>query len=380
MNFLAGKDLISARILRKIHRGKRLWMLPSRYVRAMFGSLILILVIGCGQLPAQVRVKCTQLPAASQQIALGMFGPEDLALDVAGERPRLIVSSQDRRALKTPGKIFQVDLVTHEINEMLRREEPDELIKSFHPHGLDLAMVDDTKVLYVVVHGKEEWIVRYTVVENELVYDKTFGLRTNEALTNPNDVDADAVGNIYVTNSSTGKSFLLNWVKSNLFGMRTTPTLRLSAKGWESVADLGKAPNGILIHGNYLLIGDSLADTVTIHPMLSSTGQKKVLAMSMPDNMSEGPDHDVLTASHNSRLSFMLHRSGFMTAGGSIFRIADIDGSPRLNKVFVTDGAMLSAPSSAVYFNNTLYIGQVFDPFILAVPVRDLEQAHVCTK
>ncbi len=351
-------------------------MAPSRYVGATFGSLILALVIGCGQLATQVRVECTQLPAASQQIALGMFGPEDLALDVAAERPRLIVSSQDRRSPKKRGKIFQADLVTHEIHEMPRRGEPDQLINSFHPHGLDLAMIDDRKVLYVVVHGTEEWIVRYTVLENELVYDKTFG--HNEDLTNPNDVDADAHGNIYVTNSSTGKSFLVNWLKSNVLGMRTTPTLRLSPKGWESVADLAKAPNGVLIHGNYLLIGDSLADTVTMHPLPGSTGQKKVLEMSMPDNMNEGPEHDVLAASHNSRLSFMLHRSEIMKAGGSIFRITDIEGSPTLNKVFITDGTMLSAPSSAVYFNNTLYIGQVFDPFILAVPVRDLKQAHVC--
>ncbi len=351
-------------------------MVHSRYIGTTCGSLILALIVGCEQLPAQVRVECTQLPAVSQQKALGMFGPEDLALDVAAERPRLIVSSQDRRSPETRGKIFQADLVTHEIHEMSRRGEPDQLINSFHPHGLDLAMIDDRKVVYVVVHGTEEWIVRYTVLENELVYDKTFG--PNEDLTNPNDVDADAHGNIYVTNSSTGKSFLINWLKSNVLGMRTTPTLRLSPKGWESVAGLAKAPNGVLIHGNYLLIGDSLADTVTIHPLPGSTGQKKVLEMSMPDNMSEGPDHDVLTASHNSRLSFMLHRSEIMKAGGSIFRITDIEGSPTLNKVFITDGTMLSAPSSAVYFNNTLYIGQVFDPFILAVHVRDLKQAHVC--
>lgn len=378
MNVPARRDLIAARLLRQTSQGRRLWMVHSRYLGATCASLILALIVGCGQLPAEVRVECTQLPAASQQIALGMFGPEDLALDVSAERPRLIISSQNRRATKTRGKIFHVDLVTHEIREMPRRGEPAQLINSFHPHGLDLAMIDDRKVLYVVVHGTEEWIVRYTVLENELVYDKTLG--PNEELTNPNDVDADAHGNIYVTNSSTGKSFLVNWLKSNVLGMRTTPTLRLSPKGWESVADLAKAPNGVLIHGNYLLIGDSLADTVTIHPLPGSTGQKKVLEMSMPDNMSEGPDHDVLTASHNSRLSFMLHRSEIMTAGGSIFRITDIEGSPTLNKVFITDGTMLSAPSSAVYFNNTLYIGQVFDPFILAVPVRDLKQAHVCAK
>jgi len=355
-------------------------MAPSRYVGATFGSLILALVIGCGQLATQVRVECTQLPAASQQIALGMFGPEDLALDVAAERPRLIVSSQDRRSPKKRGKIFQADLVTHEIHEMPRRGEPDQLINSFHPHGLDLAMIDDRKVLYVVVHGNKEWIVRYTVVDNELVYDESFGSKTDDELTNPNDVDADGRGDFYVTNSSTGKNILLHWLKSNLLGMRTAPTLHFSPKGWEPVADLGKAPNGVLVRENYLLVGDALADTVTIYPLQSSNAKKKVLAMSMPDNISEGPDNDVLIASHNSKLSFMLHRSELMTAGGSIFRITDIGGKPTLNEVFLTDGTMLSSPSSAVYFNNTLYVGQVFDPFILAVPVRDLNQTHVCAR
>jgi hypothetical protein len=94
---------------------------------------------GCASTPS-TPVPCHRWPDTKEkQTSIQMDGPEDLAVDAFHGRPRLIISSLNRReGDATLGKIFQMDLQTKAITELPRANEPEEIKRTFRPHGLDL--------------------------------------------------------------------------------------------------------------------------------------------------------------------------------------------------------------------------------------------------
>ena len=330
---------------------------------------------------ATTIVQCKQIPAPQEQEKLGMYGPEDLALDTSNGRPRLIVSSHDRRHPNSLGKIFQVNLETNLVTELDREDEPKLLGNDFRPHGINLQRIDNETYLYVVVHGKRgwfsqaQWIVRYFVREDHLKYDEQFGMKEDTTLlTRPNDVQGIGRDSFYVTNlSSSAIDPIIYW--------HTAPALHFADNQWATVEPFKGNGNGIIVINDQVLIADDRTDQIIAIPLSGLPSEPHIFAsISVPDNINYGPDDDILIASHDSGVKLALHGLLRTQSGGSIVRAKLTGNPPLIHKLFMTDGAPLSTPSSAVYHHGTLYVGQVYDPFILSVPITNLEGTYSCQK
>ena len=356
-----------------------------------FVALFFLLALGGCASVASTPVPCHRWPdTREKQTSIQMDGPEDLAIDTFHGRPRLIISSLDRRGDETTlGKIFQIDLETKEITELHRDPtEPEEIRNTFRPHGLDLQRVGEETYLYVIVHGdryepKKDWVVQYRLQKDKLVYKNHFpelqGNTEEEFFIQSNDVAADGVSGFYVTNSSNTKSRMayLKW----LLRVHSAPTVHydFSTEKWQRIGSLKIHGNGVFLLKDQLLIADTEGNRIS---SLSGPnfGSEEIASddIPLPDNINRGPDDSILITSHDSIFKFIFHSLNLTSSGGSVIRATVADEKMRMHKLFVTDGKAISAPSSAVYYNGALYIGQVFDSFLLEVPVADMTKTYSC--
>lgn len=351
--------------------------LPRRF--ASLFCLLCILGQGCSSFtPASTIVQCKQWPIESEQRRVGMYGPEDFVIDIDHGAPRLLISSHNRRDSDSLGKIFEMNLETHQIHELPRINEPPALTTEFRPHGIDLKQGGEDAYLYVIVHGKKKWfsqhhwIVRYKVRDHALEYDQDFGQKTHSLLTRPNDLKAEGANGFYVTNLSAHFGDWIPW-------WHPAPTLHFDGSAWEPVGSFSGNGNGVLLHANDLLIADDMANRIVLLAGPDHTEDRTLVTVSMPDNITKGPVEDILVASHQSAFEFLSHSLLHTSSGGSIVRVNMGASEPVSQELFVTNGTPLSAPSAAVYFNGVLYVAQVFEPFILEVPIDDLSKAYSCS-
>ena len=327
-------------------------------------------------------------------MSIQMDGPEDLAVDTSYGRPRLIISSLNRRGGDTTlGKIFQMDLETKAITELPRTDEPEEIKRTFRPHGLDLRKVGEETRLYVIVHGdrhepKKDWVVQYRLQKDKLVYQNNFpGPQDNTEdsfLIQGNDVVVDRATGFYVTNSSNTKSptAYQKW----LLRVHSAPTVHynFSTEKWQRIGSLKIHGNGVFLLKDQLLIADTEGNRIS--SLSGPNFASEEIAsddIPLPDNINQGPDDSILITSHDSIFKFIFHSLNLTSSGGSVIRATVADRKMKIHKLFVTDGTAISAPSSAVYYKGTLdkgklYIGQVFDSFLLEVPVADMTETYSC--
>lgn len=352
---------------------------------ASISLFVLLLIWGCSSsrtpLDKTIKVECASIPVKNQVLATAMYGPEDLVVDTYSRKPRLIVSSSNRREESQPGKMFQIDLQSREIRELSRINEPNDLPNPFRPHGIDLQRSDSGTMLYVVLHatGNEpERVVQYQAEDDHLRFIKSFP--PDPRLVSGNDVQGVGENEFYVTNTSSSRNPFWRFLEGVL-QIKNSPTLHFNggANLWRQVGDPYVYGNGVLLVKDRLLVTDTARGQIRSMAISGFPEEEKVETISLPDNINNGTHNDILIASHNHWLSFILHRYGLLKSGGAIIR-ADLQHSHKMQDLFVTDGIPISAPSSAVYYEGVLYIGQVFDPFILAVPIpKDkLDQTYAC--
>ena len=92
-------------------------------------------------------------------------------------------------------------------------------------------------------------------------------------------------------------------------------------------------------------------------------GRSALATVKGPDNLGLGGPDGLLMASHADSLAFLRHtRSPRNLSPSHIYALDSGTGSLRL--LFADDGSRISA-SAAVRFGAALYLGQVFEPFVL---------------
>jgi hypothetical protein len=80
----------------------------------------------------------------------------------------------------------------------------------------------------------------------------------------------------------------------------------------------------------------------------------------------ETPDGKFLIASHQKFGKFMKHAKYPSKFSPSLVYMVDPQTGEK-DVVFADDGRVISAVSTAVLYNGTLYLGQVFDGFVLVI-------------
>ena len=353
---------------------------PLSFCRHASAVILLIILTSCTGVDtiSSVPVRCDIWPPKAMQESTGMYGPEDIVLDTNHTYPRLIISSLERRSpllfwLKPTGDLFEMNLHTHAITKLPRTDEPQGF--ELRPHGIDLRRIEDITYLYVVAHGarrgQPESVVRYKVLGTTLQFDQTFSQPHHPLLTRPNDVQAEANGGFYVTNLESD-----DWWPV----YPPAPVLHYAGQQWHVVGQFKANGNGVFLHENQLLVADDRTDQIVSIPLDNPEKQRTFLSLKNPDNINQGPGSDLLIASHTSTMKFFLHSYGLASPSPGSIEHVKLEGSPPLktHSVFVSDGTPLSAPSSAIWFENRLYIGQVYKPFIVDVPVSDFTQTVSC--
>ena len=317
----------------------------------------------------------------------GLPGPEDIVLDDLNPRPRLLISSTDRRHGEKRGQIYALDLRTDTVQILPRRGEPQGL--SFHPHGIDLVRDMQGKAyLYVITHREEEpdkgrarpegpahAVVRYELFPDRLEFRQLY---EDPLLVSPNDLSARPDGSIYVSNDSSKKGGLFELV----FALKRSNVVYFNGSSWIIAASSLAMANGIVALDDRVYVAVTREHkTYQFTPRPDgSLGDKKILArVRGPDNLTlhkgdlrgdeGGSDRVLLVAAHEKDMALMRHMSSSSKKSPTaIYSVGLLNGA--VTPVFKDNGSRISAGSVAVMSASRLYIGQIMDPFILGVQLK----------
>ncbi len=297
----------------------------------------------------------------------GIPGPEDMVLDGPD---RLLISSQDRRADPwPPGGIFALHMPTGAIAELPRVGEPEGL--SFHPHGIDLVRRADGEVwLYAITHRPPGELPRHAIAVYRVQRDRLEFLELLEdpLLASPNDLAATPDGQVYVSNDGSAD----HGIAEVIFALKRSTIVHRDVDGsWKLVADGLAYCNGIAVVGNRVIVASTREHTIYGFSILgdgSLTHKTSLARVKGPDNFFVA-GNDLFVACHPRALAFAAHALNPKKRSPSQVYRLDL-ASGELQLVFADDGSGISASATGIWVDQTLWIGQVFDPFVIQARVR----------
>jgi sugar lactone lactonase YvrE len=296
----------------------------------------------------------------------GIPGPEDLVLDGAD---RLLVSSQDRRTTPAPpGAVFALHMSTGLVSEMHRDGEPAGLV--LHPHGMDLVRSDDGALrLYVISHRPEgeeppHAIVVYRVEGERLAFE---ALLEDPLLASPNDLAALPDGQLYVGNDKSAGGGM----SEVILGLKRSTLVHFDGRGtWKVVAEGLAYCNGVAVVDDRVIVAATRENAIYAFERLgdgSLADRTRLARVTAPDNFFVA-GADLFVAAHPRPMAFVAHARKGKPSPSHVYRL-NLD-TQELQLLFADDGAGISASSTAIWLDQTLWIGQVFGPFVLRATVR----------
>lgn len=311
-----------------------------------------------------------------EKIAIGP-GTEDIVLDTLNSAERLLISCNQRRpGLPHFGEIVALDLSSNTKDTLTRTGEPAGLV--FNPHGIDLVKGNDGKsLLYVVNHeqvtgqkGKKNSVLVYEVTSKNLIFIKQ---HVHKLIVSPNDVAALPDGSFYATNDSKRNTIGFGWLMEKLFQVRNSRIVYCQAQG-----DCINANNKKVAYANGILIyGDLVYVAATQKKMLAEYRRqadghlvfvRNVAKLKGYDNISQVNTEHVIIAAHPSSGKFIKHaRNSKKLSPGVVYLIKLENG--KNEELFRNDGTKISGNSVAVAYQNSFYIGQVFEDWIWKVTI-----------
>lgn len=316
---------------------------------------------------------CSKHPSFNRdytRIAVGP-GPEDMALDTFGTSERLIISCSERRAEDySKNGFYQYSFSESSISRLAVINLPEEV--SLRPHGIDIGLMNGAKQLYVVNHEKNEVDFppagRQSILVFELNGDSAvFQTQlTNEILISPNDVCVDHKGGIYVSNDS-GKR---NNFFEKLFEMRKSTIVHYDGTEWNYVGNKLKYANGVGVKDNRLYVTGTQEKSIISYQIGqdgSHSDKQEIPCLKGNDNITFS-ENKLVTTSHLDFLKFMKHVGNEEKASPCAVYAVNLE-SQAIDTLYLDNGGVLSAASTGLIYNNNLYVAQVFNPFILEIPL-----------
>ncbi len=302
------------------------------------------------------------------------YGPEDFVLDTFHHRERLLISCAARRKQEPQsGSIAAYYFDGNATKPLTRLGEPSGL--QFFPHGIDLVLQTNGAVmLYAVNHEPEENYKKHSVLQYEVKGDTLLFVaqHISPLIVSPNDVAGLPDGSFYVTNDSKHTQGL-GLLFEKLFQTRRSTIVYKNPSGVYSIATKKLAyANGIAVRNDTVWIactfkGELIQYKKNADGSLQKT--KQLPGIKGMDNITFFGNDYIVMPSHPSFGKFLKHvKSSEKKSPVLVHLIGIHDNSIKL--LYATDGNSISAGSTALLRNDTLYIGQVFDPFLLKVVVE----------
>jgi arylesterase / paraoxonase len=343
--------------------------------RNVLWALLLVAVAYIGHilwLAGEFKTLSPHQPGPCQRID-GIAGGEDIALAASGERA-YVVAVDRRKKPSTDGAVWAVE-IAGEVSEtrVSVRKVTADLGFPFHPHGLDLAVVNGAARVLVVNHRSGNVFApsEDTVEIFDVVADGN--LRHRQSVRDPlliamNDVAATGDG-FYATIDHRWPTGLLRRIED--YGR-----LPLSFIAWfdgkraRRVVGGLRYANGIAVSddGSSVFVAATSDRAVFRYSRDTTTGDLKPTARfdlgTGPDNVTIAADGNIWVGAHPKMLRFLRHAGDPAVAAPSqVLRIDPADGA--VTEILLNDGKELSGAAVAVPIGDRLLLGPVFDDHLL---------------
>tara|TARA_B100000497_G_scaffold123387_1_gene155959 strand:+ start:272 stop:1285 length:1014 start_codon:yes stop_codon:yes gene_type:complete len=298
-------------------------------------------------------------------------GPEDLALDISNpSQPRIFISCSKRKGDHKYGKIQAFDINTAEVYDMnLIDYDP----APFRPHGIYLVEEDSTQYLYVITHEKEseeseiieDKIIKFSVNDKNLQFVSTVGSsKSNPLLDRTNDLHVTDNGTVFCTNP-TDVGF--SEVPANVVVIRPNGSSDIVTGGL-------LYPNGLYVEGNNLYVATAQENILYQYELnqngIAVDGSKKEVAhIAGGDNITRY-GNQLVVAHHPNIYKFVTHSMWDFDSPSGVTSYDIITGTSKM--IYGPSAKDISASSTGLIYNGQLYIAQVFEDYIVKVPLSDL--------
>lgn len=307
-----------------------------------------------------------------QKIEVGP-GPEDIALDTLEGSGRLIVSCAERRAEdESKNGFYDYNITSGKLEKLPIEGLPENI--NLHPHGIDIGVVDGVRLLYCVNHenNAEDFPPkgRQSILVFELKSDKVvFKTQlTDPLIISPNDVCTDHIGGIFISND-TGKR---NNFWEKLFELRRSSVVHYDGNSWSVVDNKLKYANGVGVKDGRLYISGTQEKSIISYSINidgTFSDRKEIPAVKGNDNITFSGNR-LVTSAHLDFIKFLKHVKHAEKPSPCMVYSIDLK-TEKLDTLYLDGGTILSAASTGLIYKNDLFVSQVFDPFILRIPLGE---------
>ena len=331
-------------------------------VRSLYFVSFLILLASCAKTPV-FNGDYTKIEVAP--------GPEDIALDTIQGMERIIASCSERRTSDySRNGFYDYNIATREITKLPIEELPESV--QLRPHGIDIALVNGVKTLYCVNHEKNaedfppagrQSILVFELLDDKVVFKKQL---TNQLIISPNDVCTDHKGGIFVSIDS-GK---INSKWEKLMALKRSFVLHFDGTSWKEVGDKLRYANGVGVKNGRIYISGAQEKNIFSYKIDadgSYSEKQEYPTMKGNDNITFVDDKLVTTA-HVDFLKFLKHVKHADEPSPCTVYSMDLN-THKIDTLYLDNGSIMSAASTGLVYNGNLYASQIFNDFILEIPL-----------
>ncbi|KAG8443122.1 hypothetical protein GDO86_011800 [Hymenochirus boettgeri] len=289
--------------------------------------------------------------------------PNGLAFISSGLKYPGLISLQPEK----PGEIFLLDLSDEHLHPVSLRLSRAFDFSTFNPHGISTYIdpKDDTVYLFVVNHPQYKTTIelfKFKEEENALLHLKTI---KHELLHSVNDIVAVGPESFYATNDCYFTDFIMRHMEM-FFGMALTNVVYYSPSVVKQVSSGYYSANGIAMStdNKFVYVADVFGHTIHIlekQTDWSLTPVKVVELEMLVDNLSVDPTTgDIWTAGHPNGWKLLSYHFDDLP-GSEVVRVRNIHSeNPIVTQVYVNNGSLIQASSSACVYEGKLLVGTVF--------------------
>ena len=297
-----------------------------------------------------------------------IYGPEDLDVDM--EKGLLFISSTDRwklnAGIENEDGIYLLDLKKDSVPYRLATT----LNKEFHPHGISYLHSNNEDYLFVVNHNRNG----STIELFQFLNDTLFHIRSfeDELLVSPNDLIAIDIGSFYVTIDHGSDKGIMHTLEDYL-RLPLSYLVYFDGKEYTKVYDGLNYANGVNISpdGNILYLTETTTGKLSVLERNKNTGALNLLfsknLKTGLDNITIDASGDLWLAAHPKLFDFVAHaKDSTHYSPSQMLKLHPIGNTDLIvSEIYMDDGSEFSGSSTALYYNDQIFIGQVFDDKII---------------
>ncbi|MCF8460869.1 MAG: hypothetical protein K9G46_09100 [Flavobacteriales bacterium] len=300
-------------------------------------------------------------------------GPEDIALDTNGGMERIIASCSERRTMDySHNGFYSFDIQSQKLAQLVVTGLPTSI--QLRPHGIDIGMVNGVKTLYVVNHeqnaedfppaGRQSILV-FELKAEEVVFVQQL---THPLIVSPNDVCTDTAGGIFVSIDS-GK---INSKWEKLMALKKSYVLHFNGEVWQMVGQKLRYANGVGVANGRIYITGTQEKNIFSYKINADgtfSDRQEYSTMKGNDNITFS-NGKLVTTAHLDFIKFLKHVKDAEALTPCIVYSMDLE-THQLDTLYLDNGTVMSAASTGLIYNDVLYASQIFNSYIIAIPLVD---------